>query len=315
MKSLTIIKAIRDFFFKPQPVENIALMRIFFGLILLFNWYMVWSYLDVFWGVDGLISLKTSIQYGSDLRFSFFDMMPNDPRVPVLLALVNVMGCLGVTFGFFTRTSMVVTFLTLLSFQNRNDFILNSGDIVLRNILFFMMFSAAGEAYSLDRWIKDLRMGAQRVTRVMERPWALRLIQIQFCIIYVATVLFKIKGTHWVDGTAVYIATRLDEFVRLPVPLLNNLVLIKFMTWSTLVVELAMGTLVWFKDLRYWVLLAGIGLHIGIELVMSIPMFEWVMVVTMLALVDPLDVIKVEEWMRRKLKVSPGHQVVNLEAV
>ncbi len=297
MKSVTIIKNIWDFFFKPQPVDNLGLMRVLFGLLLLFNWYMIWSYLDVFWGVDGLISLKTSMEYGSSIRFSLFDFMPNDPRVPALIALVNLVAAVGVTLGLFTRTSMVLAFMTVLSFQNRNDFILNSGDIVLRNILFFMMFSAAGKAYSLDRWFHTLRFG-KSTSPVMERPWALRLIQIQFCVIYIATVLFKIKGTHWVDGTAVYIATRLEEFVRVPFPLLNNLAVIKFMTWSTLIVELAMGTLVWFKDLRYWVLLSGIGLHIGIELVMSIPMFEWVMVATMLSLVDPWDVIKVEAYLR-----------------
>ncbi|MEK2690183.1 HTTM domain-containing protein [Bdellovibrio sp. GT3] len=293
MKSVTIIKAVWDFFFKPQPVNHIGLMRVLFGLILIFNWYMIWSYLDVFWGVDGLVTLKTSIEYGSSLRFSLFDLMPNDPRVPALLAIVNLMAAIGVTLGLFTRTSMVVAFVTLLSFQNRNDFILNSGDIVLRNILFFMMFSAAGKAYSLDQWIKSLRHGKWKVP-VMERPWAVRLIQIQFCVIYVATVLFKIKGNSWVDGTAIYIATRLDEFVRYPVPLLNSLAVIKVMTWSTLVVEFAMGTLVWFKDLRYWILLAGIGLHLGIEVVMSIPMFEWVMIAAMLSLVDPYDFVKFE---------------------
>ncbi|WP_413580565.1 HTTM domain-containing protein [Bdellovibrio sp. HCB288] len=300
MKSVTIIRAIWDFFFKPQPVEHLGLMRLLLGLILIFNWYMIWSYLDVFWGVNGLVSLKTSIEYGSSLRFSLFDLMPNDPRVPALLAIVNLAAAIGVTLGLFTRTSMVLAFVTLLSFQNRNDFILNSGDIVLRNILFFMMFSAAGKAYSLDRWIQWLRNGRALQT-AMERPWAVRLIQIQFCVIYIATVLFKIKGNHWVDGTAVYIATRLDEFVRYPVPLLNSLALIKFMTWSTLVVEFAMGTLVWFKDLRYWVLLAGIGLHIGIEIVMSIPMFEWVMIATMLSMVDPYDFIKVRNLLERKL--------------
>ncbi|WP_413577501.1 HTTM domain-containing protein [Bdellovibrio sp. HCB290] len=292
MKSATIIRAIWDFFFKPQPVDHLGLMRVLFGLLLIFNWYMIWSYLDVFWGVDGLVTLKTSVEYGSSLRFSLFDLMPNDPRVPAMLAIVNLAAAIGVTLGLFSRTSMVIAFITLLSFQNRNDFILNSGDIVLRNILFFMMFSAAGKAYSLDRLMSKMRNGTTE--RAMERPWAARLIQIQFCVIYIATVLFKIKGYHWVDGTAVYVATRLDEFVRFPVPLLNNLLLIKFMTWSTLIVEFAMGTLVWFKDLRYWVLLAGIGLHVGIEIVMSIPMFEWVMMVTMLALVDPVDFIKAE---------------------
>ena len=61
------------------------------------------------------------------------------------------------------------------------------------------------------------------------------------------------------------------------------------LTWSTLAVELALGTLIWIRELRYWVLLAGVGLHLGIELSMNIPMFEWIMIITMLCMVDPKD--------------------------
>lgn len=301
MKLTSIINAIRDFFFKPVPVQSVALVRLIFGLLLLANWYMTWTHLNVFWGVDGLVSLNTSMTYGSTMRFSFFDWLPNDPRVPVLVALINLAAALGVTFGLLTRTSILFAFLTVMSFHNRNVFILNSSDLVLRNLLFFMLFTPSGEAYSLDRLIKKVR-GLAPAMPVERAPWGLRLMQIQFCMIYIATVMFKMKGNYWADGTAIYIATRLDEFVRMPLPLLNNLFIIKMLTWGTLVVEFSLGTLVWIKELRYWVLLAGIGLHIGIEVVMNIPMFEWVMIAAMILMVEPSDVVKAEMWLRNKIK-------------
>lgn len=315
MKLASVAKATNEFFFKPQGVQSVALMRICFGLLLIANWVMVWNYLDVFWGVDGIVSLKTSIMYGSDWRFSLFDWMPNDPRTPVLIALLNLIGAIGVTLGLFTRTSIAIAFFTLVSIHNRNIFIMNSADLIFRNLLFFMFFSASGYAYSLDRWIK-LKRGLAPEVPEEKAPWALRLIQIQFSLIYIATVMFKMKGEYWADGTAVYIATRLDEFVKFSVPLiLNSMIMIKLLTWGTLVVEFALGTLVWVKELRYWVLLAGVGLHIGIELTMNIPLFEIIMIAAMICMVDSKDIQRCEDWLRSKLNRSVSKSSMELSTV
>lgn len=300
MKLATIINSINDFFFKPKSVASIALLRILFGFLLLYNWVVIWSHLESWFGVDAIISLKTSMDYGADHRFSFFDILPNHPRVPVVLALVNLVAGICVTLGLYTRTSLIVALLTVLSFQNRATFLMNSGDLVFRNILFFLIFSPAGKAYSIDRLILRFK-GLVGSEPEQHSPWALRLIQIQFCVIYVATALFKMKGTQWFDGTAVYTATRLDESVRMHWSFLNSLFLVKLLTWSTLVVELALGTLIWIKEFRYWVLLAGIGLHIGIEVTMIVAMFEWVMMATMICMVDPDDILSAKSWLQQRL--------------
>ncbi|QDK38779.1 HTTM domain-containing protein [Bdellovibrio sp. NC01] len=311
MKLTSIVNSVREFFFKPVPVQSVAAVRVLFGLLLLANWYMTWTHLEVFWGTNGLVSLNTSQIYGSDWRFSFFDWLPNDPRTATFVALLNLAAALGVTFGLFTRTSILFAFLTVMSFHNRNVFILNSSDLVLRNLLFFMMFTPAGEAYSLDRLIARVRGLAPEIP-ALRAPWGLRLMQIQFCLIYVSTVLFKMKGTYWADGTAIYIATRLDEFVRIPLPLLNNLVIIKLLTWGTLITEFSLGTLVWIKELRYWVLLAGLGLHLGIEVVMNIPMFEWVMIAAMGLMIEPFDAEKIDQWVRGKLKERFANKEISI---
>lgn len=297
MKLKTITKTIHDFFFQPQPVHSVVFLRIAFGIIILIQWFSIWENLEIFWGPDGLVSLETAVKYNNVWRFNFFEFLPNDPNAPVLLALLLFLGALGMTLGFFTRASILLTFFTLISFHNRNTFILNSGDMVVRNLLFLLLFTPCGDMFSLDHWIRRKR-GLAQAEPEEKSPWALRLIQIQFCIIYVATVMFKMKGSMWADGTAVYVATRLDEFVRMPLGILNNLAAIKFLTWSTLFIEFALGTLVWIKDLRYWVLLAGVALHLGIEVSMVIPLFEWIMISSMLCMVDSHDL----KWFLGRIK-------------
>lgn len=288
MKLATLTSSLNAFFFKPQPIHTVALLRILFGIVLLINWFMVWSHLDVFWGVEGIFSLESSMKMGHAFRFSLFDLLPADPRVPVLIALIHLVSIVGMLLGVFTKTSIALAFFTLISLHNRNIFVLNSSDIVVRNFLFLLFLTPCGGWMSLDHWWR-VRRGIAPAEPQEQAPWGLRLMQIQFSIIYIATVMFKMKGPLWADGTAVYIATRLDEFVRMPLGLLNSLIVIKFLTWSTLFVEFALGTLVWIKELRYWVLLAGIGLHLGIEVTMNIPMFEWIMIIAMLCMVEPRD--------------------------
>lgn len=275
------------------------------GGLLLLNWLMIYCDLNALYGPNGIVSLATAQQYGNQLRFSLFDYLPNTEKVTFALAIVNLVAVLFMTLGAWTRTSIAIAFITLTSFHHRNGFILNSADSVLRIILFLLFFTHCGDVFSLDRR-RLLKKGLAPTTPHEKSPWALRMIQIQFCIIYIATVLFKIKGDKWADGTAVYIATRLDEFVRFELPLLNNMFIIKLFTWSTLVVEFALGTLVWIKELRYWVLLSGVLLHLTIEYTMSIPIFEWAMIVLMISMFDSRDV---ESWLNKQKNKRLQYQI------
>lgn len=290
MKLKTITRSVNDFFFLPQPIHSVGLLRIGLGIILLLNWFSIWRHLEFFWGTDAIVSLETAVKMGNPLRFNIFELLPNDPKIVALIAVIHLVGIVGMTLGLYTRTSVALAFFTLVSFHSRNHFILNSADVVMRNFLFLLFFSPSGEIFSIDSWLN--RKNGKTLVR---SPWALRLMQIQFSIIYISTVMFKMKGNLWADGTAIYVATRLDEFVRVPLSILNSMLVIKLLTWSTLVVEFALGTLIWIKELRYWVLLAGMGLHLGIEITMHIPLFEWIMIVTMIVMVDSQDIQRVIE--------------------
>jgi hypothetical protein len=136
-------------------------------------------------------------------------------------------------------------------------------------------------------------------------PWAQRLIQIQTSIVYITTFWWKSFGPKWVNGTSVYYALRMREFLRFPIPdfLVFNRLFIKLATWGTLVTEFSAGVLIWLRDLRYYIMIAVIGLHAGIEYSMNIPMFEWITVSTLVTFVYPEDLARF--WARVRAWLLP----------
>jgi hypothetical protein len=159
----------------------------------------------------------------------------------------------------------------------------------------------------VDRWLRVRRGIEPPGEPAPAAPWAQRLIQIQLAVAYLATVRWKLAGHTWVDGTAVYYATRLHEFARFPVPyVFDHLWTIKLMTWGTLAVELALGTLVWFRRLRYPVLLAGLLLHLGLEYSMNIQLFQWVMISAYVLFIEPRDLRRAMAWLSAHRSGGPA---------
>ncbi len=57
--------------------------------------------------------------------------------------------------------------------------------------------------------------------------------------------------------------------------------------------------------LRYYVLAAGLALHLGIDYAMNIPMFEYITMAGYLVFVDSKDTERAVEWLKSKFKRAP----------
>jgi hypothetical protein len=112
---------------------------------------------------------------------------------------------------------------------------------------------------------------------------------VQVSILYLAAVWAKVRGVTWNDGTAVSYAFRIDDIARFPVPgfVTDSLVLANLLTYGTLAVELSIGILVWNRVLRPWVLLLGIGLHLGIDYAVRVGFFSYAVLVAYIAFIPP----------------------------
>ncbi len=113
-------------------------------------------------------------------------------------------------------------------------------------------------------------------------------------------------GHTWQDGTAVSYALRIQDLVRVPAPslLTDPQVVVAVMTWGALATEAAMAVLVFNRRLRPWVLAAGVGLHVAIDVFLQVGFFSYLMLVAYLAFVPPAALERV--W-RRVLPVRAPH--------
>ena len=146
----------------------------------------------------------------------------------------------------------------------------------MRTVTIFLLCSPCGHTLSLDAWLGRKYRSFRKDRRWA--PWAMRLIQIQISVVYLWTVWHKLNGQDWIEGSALYYATRMEDMTNFSIPLImDSLVALKVLTWSTLIIELSLGVLVWVEKFRKPVIVAGLAFHLGIEYFMSIPFFEILM--------------------------------------
>ncbi len=214
-----------------------------------------------------------------------------------------------VTFGLLTPYSVPVAFLMLLSIHRQCPFNINGGDAMMLLTLFLLSFARSGDALSLDNLIRGFRQDWRQAGFAPQSSpvWPLRMLQLQFSLAYLDTFLWKITGTKWLDGSAVYWATRMHEFIRFPLPpFLDNSFCLRFFTWATLLIEFSLSILVWFRETRYLVLLVGLGLHLGIDLFINLPVFEWVFISMFVLFIYPEDLAKLAAWVRHMIALRFG---------
>ncbi len=288
-----------EFFYKPQSPTPVCLFRIFYGLIVLADLIMLRPEWLMWYGPHAFTSFATTHRLFHGVSMSLFEILPQTD-LAINLFFWGFLACaVMLTIGFMTRFTSVAVYVSLGSIHMRNGFILNSGDTLMLVCGFFLMFAPAGAVLSVDHWLR-IRRGKESVSVPLSSPWAQRMLQIQTAVVYFATFYWKTLGILWMNGTAVYYALRLEDFQHFPLPPLHNLFVIKSLTWLTLLIEFSLGVLIWFKELRYPVLLAGLCLHLGIEYAMNIPLFEWMIVATYVNFIDPEDLTRMWTWTRAR---------------
>jgi hypothetical protein len=231
-------------------------------------------------GTEGIAPQRPSIAY----TWGIFDIWSSNPAVLIGWVLL-LAASIALMVGWHSRFAAIVVFILILSFQRRDPWFFNAGDAVVRIEALFIALAPCGAALSLDQ---RRRTGSFWSAQTLPN-WPIRLLQVQMAIIYVTCVQTKLAGQTWLDGTAVSYALRLEDMQRMPVPdfITTNAALMNAATWGTLLIELALGVLVWNKRCRPWVLAAGVLLHLGIDFNIEIGVFSYAMLVLYVAWIAP----------------------------
>ena len=206
--------------------------------------------------------------------------------IPSLYGGIALLGlaALALLVGWHTRVASVAVAFLLLVLQRRDVYVLNSGDLLLRELAIYVALMPAGECWSLDARRRGSRERA---------PWGLRLLQLQVSALYLFSVVAKLHGTSWQDGSAVGKAVQLEDLQRLiiPFPVATSVTVSALLTYGTLVVEAFLIVGLWLPPTRWWAMAAGLSVHLGIEATLLIGWFSFAVIACYLAFV-PAEVLR-----------------------
>jgi hypothetical protein len=291
---------VRSWLFAPIDTAPMAALRIACGLLTL-GWALsLLPDIDAFLSDDGLTSGPIEGARG------FWTLPLGNPYAAVGLLIV---AAVMLTLGLFTKASNIVVALLLVVLQRRDVYMLNSGDLLLRELALYLCLMPSGEVWSLD--------ARRRGSSELRAPWGLRMLQMQVSMLYAFSVIAKLHGDTWQDGSAVGRALQLGDLQRLVVPegLSTSVAIVALLTYGTIVVETALAICLWLPRAKYVAMALGVSIHLGIEATLLIGWFSLTVISTYLAFV-PGDVLRrgLELGRRRLTRASSDDRSTSLPA-
>ncbi len=252
-----------------------GLMRVCLGLLLMGGQLFLWPQLGELLGPEADIPFDAVQQWSGRHRHSLYNLVHTTAQAHALHAAGLVVFGLF-TLGWRTRLTGILSLLVLVSVHQRMPWMQHGGDRLLRLWTLYLCLVPSGAALSLDA----LRRARARVPPPTVPAVAHRLIQLQLCVMYAMTALAKAEGSQWWAGTALTYALAAPHFQRLPALsdalARSGVAQLGFMvaTWLTLAWEAAFPVLVWFRRSRPLMLWAGVFVHGGIFLLMTVGSFS-----------------------------------------
>lgn len=148
--------------------------------------------------------------------------------------------------------------------------------------LFWGLWAVQGVWWYVDRRSpqSDLRLLCDVVANVVHNA-ALLVIMVEACLIYATAGWYKIQGSRWQDGTAVYYPLHLDYFS--PWPALGDLLtafgpMVLLVTYGTVAVQVAFPFTVFNRRVKNVLLVLMMVEHSVIAVVLGLPFFSLAMI-------------------------------------
>ena len=264
----------------PVDPRPLAWFRSWLGLLSLVNLWLLWPDMPMWLGNDGVLPAAVHRGLVGGTRISIFMITGYSEAAIGIIRGLGIAGGLGLWLGIFPRCAAFCAWLAAVSYSYRNMDILHSGDNLIRIGSFFLIFARTGGVFSLSRsvrrWFFSQASSGSQPPDSLVPAWPQRILQVQLCILYLVAGIWKATGPTWRNGSAVGLVLQLGEFQRFPIPdFFLTPVMSQVMTYGTLAFELGFPLLVWIPSLRIPALLAGLAFHAGLDWVMNVQMFQW----------------------------------------
>lgn len=317
---------------KEHGLIGLSLARIFFGIAVLYELVINFPVRLLLWGTDGFYPLQTYQKYTQEENFyTIFDISATNHWVNFIM-IAGIVVCLCYIMGFKTRIMGVLMAILMFSIYYRNPEITHGGDNILRILFIYLMFARVGAYFSIDAYLKKRRkkethniftiitqhQTTKETLAVFHNfAWISCIIQVIF--LYFSSGTYKLAGEMWREGTALYYASRVQDFYT---PYLNDLLwmfepVLIGMTYFAVLFQVAFPFLLLNRYTKYVAILSACGLHIGIATFMGLADFSWIMIGCELMLLLDHEYKKIMKWItrwrHRKKAGSPQNLTTQVE--
>lgn len=261
--------SLREALFSTETTLGLELARVCLGLTLAAEFLSILTH-KIYSDEDGLLNREAFLAL-PNRRSSLFalDFFAGRSRWLLLLGLVSA---LSVAAGFLTKPSTVCCFVIVSSMTVRYQRILHAGVTFASLLLFFLIFSPAGTAYSVDRALGialHLDVGWS---------WAVLCAKAQVTLLYLGAVVSKLKHPEWRDGTLTYrLLSHGNARTRVPMPpFVASWPVSRAATYGVILVELICPLTLWWRGLPSILSTAALLLlHLSMSVFLRVRLFPF----------------------------------------
>lgn len=273
-------------------LRALGIMRIGIGLILLTDLFIRSLSINAFFTDDGLLPLHILKQYNWNPVYFSLHAISGSIYWQIGLFIINAACVVLLIVGYRTRLFTFICWVFLTSIQNRNPFILQGGDDLLRLILLWGMFLPWGERYTVNK------------TSIMPNQY-ISLANVGYMMLVMSVYFFSAllkESPEWhSEGSALYYALSIDQ-IRLP---LGTIIyqypgLLKILTYLVYYIELIPPLLFVLPFLSPKIRLIGVvsiaALHLGIASTLYVGLFYSIGLTTLIGMLPST----VMDWFEKK---------------
>lgn len=236
-------------------------------LVLLWSLVKSLNIAAIVWGPDSL-----SLLYNPYTNFDRFAMLLNVPEVreyywAFLYPAIGLL--LAGVFGFHHFISRLILWYLFVVLQFGNVETSTGGHHLMQQILFFQIFLF--KANELKRW---------QAFRNLVHNLSFYSLWAQLALLYLASGVFKLIGTYWLDGYAFLLSLSFKEF---SMPMIADAVtqnnwFFASLNYIVLAYQLLFPGLIWIRRIRKPFLIVGLLFHLSIAFVVGLMDFGLFMV-------------------------------------
>ena len=276
----SFIKGWDQFWFKPGDAFGLACFRSLFCLCLLVFYSIRFFDIRVFFYESGLMTAQSAKALHTMASPYVLNVILSSD-ILLYVCYLGLLACLLLmALGLGGRLAAIAAFVLHLVFIQRNPSLVYQADTLAVFWLFYLMFAkGGGELNWVNYFMSRRKKGLVSDRRPAASLWnttAVRLVQVQLCVVYAFSAFAKLEGDpFWRDGSVFASAGFFYDMAVVDYSyFLNWPVLSALAVCFIIVFELYFPVLVWAGKWRPLVLSLGVLLHAVLALCLGLWFFS-----------------------------------------